>query len=157
ENCASGTFKINDILTTKPGATTGPERQGINTLLTEDPNSGGVHVVYNPSGCTPGSNCTSAVVVGGCAATGTCTCAGGCPYGGAMSPRIVQAAICDPTDPTYGAACGASSGVGQIKVTNILSFFIIGCDGNIGSCPNGGGSPDIDAVIIASAGEVVSG
>ncbi len=131
----------------------GPERSGIQDLLTWDPDSGGVHVEYQPAGCNVSMNCVTASIVGGCAAAGTCACpssAAQCAYGGSQSPRLVQAAICDPTLPDCNAT---ATGAGSIVITNILSFFIIGCDGNIGSCPNsGGGTLDIDAILVASAG-----
>ena len=73
-------------------------RQGIDDLSTGIRTAGGVHVEYQPAGCNVTMNCTSANVVGGCAAAGTCSCPhGGCPYGGSQSPRLVQAALCDPS------------------------------------------------------------
>ena len=149
EHCVAGlTFSIGETVATKPGNTLGPEKQGIDQLLSWDPDSGGVHIVYTPSGGGPGTY-TSAIVVGGCAAAGTCACptAAQCPYGGTMSPRIVQAAICDPTEP---ACSGTATGNGTITITNILSFFITGYTVSAGNL-------DINAVLISSGGEQVPG
>jgi hypothetical protein len=145
EHCASGmSFIIGQTISTKPGNTLGPEQQGINSLFTWDPNQSG----SNPNGVY--WDATNKVVAGGCAAAGTCACpnnAGECPYGGSQSPRIVQAAICDPSQ----AACnGNASGTGTITITNILSFFITGTVVSAGSL-------DIQAILIASGGNVVAG
>jgi Flp pilus assembly protein TadG len=124
---------------TKPGNTLGPEKQGIDDLLTWDPDSGGVH--WDP---------VTKTVVGGCSANGTCVCTGGpCPYGGTQSPRIVQAAICAPSEATCN---GTVPGAGFVHIRNILSFFITGCNGVVGSCPTGGSTMDINAILIGSAG-----
>jgi len=64
-----------------------------------------------------------------------------------MSPRIVQAAICDPTQP---ACSGTATGAGTITITNILSFFITGYTVSAGNL-------DINAVLISSGGEQVPG
>jgi Flp pilus assembly protein TadG len=128
---------------TKPGNNLGPEKQGIEDLLTWDPNSGGVH--WDPA---------TETVLGGCSAKGTCNCTtaqytGPCPYGGTQSPRIVQAAICAPSEATCN---GTIPGAGYVHIRNILSFFITGCNGVVGSCPTGGGAMDINAILIGSAG-----
>lgn len=83
-------------------------------------------------------------VLGGCAASGTCDCGDGpCPYGGAQSPRIVQAVVCDPGDPD----CSGMAGKGQIDVSKILSFFLLGYTIESGNLA-------INAVIIGSGGEL---
>ncbi len=146
EHCAAGMdFVIGQTVGTKPGNTLGPEKQGIDALFTWDPDYNGL---TNPTGVRydPVTN----TVTGGCAASGTCACpsyASECPYGGMMSPRIVQAAICDPLQ----ADCdGSASGAGSITITNILSFFITGYT-------SGAGNLDINAVIIGSAGDIRPG
>jgi hypothetical protein len=158
DSCVAGkVFSVGDTVLTKPGATMGPEAQGITDLLTWDPDAGGVHVEYQPAGCNTSMNCVTASIVGGCAAAGTCNCNGSaanCPYGGSQSPRLVQAAICDPTLPDCNAT---ATGAGSIVITNILSFFITGCNGVIGSCNQNMGILDIDAVLVASAGAQRSG
>jgi len=129
---------------TQPGNALGPERQGITDLLTWDPDAGGVH--WDP---------VKKEIVGGCSAAGNCVCGSGpCPYGGTQSPRIVQAAICAPLEATCN---GTVPGAGFVHIRNILSFFITGCDGNIGSCPNNPGAMDINAILIGSAGMMLSG
>ena len=139
----SGPCPSTSCVPTKPGNTLGPEKQGINDLLTWDPDSGGVHW-----------DAAKKEIVGGCSSTGTCVCtspqySGPCPYGGTQSPRIVQAAICAPSE----AQCsGTVPGNGYVHILNILSFFITGCNGVIGSCPSGGSSLDISAILIGSAG-----
>jgi hypothetical protein len=133
EHCYNGPpFSVGDIVWTKPGGTLGPERSGVESLLAWDPDSGGVH--WDPA---------KKEVVGGCSSTGTCNCGSQpCPYGGAQSPRIVQAAICSPSE----ASCaGTVPGRNQIHITNILSFFITGYTINMGNL-------DINAILIGSAG-----
>jgi Flp pilus assembly protein TadG len=131
--CHTGTtFAIGQTALTKPGNTLGPERQGIEALM-----------AWDPSASWDGNE-----VVNSCANSGTCVCgAGTCPYGGAQSPRVVQAAICSPTE----AQCdGSNPGAGTITITNILSFFVTGYTPTAGSL-------DIHAVIISSAGLQVPG
>jgi Flp pilus assembly protein TadG len=141
-------FKIGDVVRTKPGANVGQERGGVSEVLSWDPTA------YYDS--------TTKTVQGGCSTTGTCSCPGGtCPYGGTMSPRIVQAAICQPTTIATGSttpdcALGGPSN-GTIEIYNILSFFLVGCDGNVNTCPNGGGSPVINAILIGSSGILLPG
>jgi hypothetical protein len=130
-------FSVGDVVATDPGNKLGPESQGIDDLLAWDPDSGGVH--WDPA---------KKEVVGGCSSTGTCNCAPyRCPYGGAQSPRIVQAAICSPSQ----ASCaGTVSGKSTILITNILSFFITGYTNNKGNL-------DINAILIGSAGQLEPG
>ena len=138
-------FVIGQTIGTKPGNTLGPEKQGIDALFTWDPD---YNALTNPTGVRydPATN----TVTGGCAASGTCACpsyASECPYGGTQSPRIVQAAICDPLQ----ADCnGSATGAGTITITNILSFFITGYT-------SGAGNLDINAVIIGSSGDIRPG
>ncbi len=141
EHCASGMdFVIGQTIGTKPGNTLGPEKQGIDSLFDWDPD---YDAISNPTGVRydAGTN----TVTGGCAASGTCACpsyASECPYGGTMSPRIVQAAICDPLE----ADCAAAPpGRAAITITNILSFFITGYSTVLADLI-------INAVIIGSAG-----
>jgi Flp pilus assembly protein TadG len=128
---------------TKPGNNVGQERAGIRDLLSWDPDAGGVH--WDPA---------KKEVVGGCSAAGTCNCTtnqwtGPCPYGGTQSPRIVQAAICAPSE----AQCnGTVPGNGYVHILNMLSFFITGCNGQVGTCTGGGSTMDINAILIGSAG-----
>ncbi len=64
-----------------------------------------------------------------------------------MSPLIVQAAICAPTEASCAAGGPSNS---SITVVNILSFFITGYT-------NSRGNVDINAVLINSAGNLVPG
>jgi Flp pilus assembly protein TadG len=157
--CYSGDddFFIGDTVATKPGATMGPEAQGINDLLTWDPDSGACSSWS--AGCVHWDG-SKKEVLGGCSAAGNCSCgANPCPYGAAQSPRIVQAAICNPTL----AACNAgATGNSSITITNILSFYIVGCNSVPGTCTLGGGGGggatlDINAILIGSAGEFRAG
>jgi hypothetical protein len=148
EHCASGVnIVIGQTSGTKPGNTLGPEKQGIDSLLTWDPDKS----ASDPNGVW--WDPVNRVVSGGCAAAGTCACptnAGECPYGGSQSPRIVQAAICDPSQ----ASCnGTAPGNGTIMITNILSFFITGYHSSGPGCKQ----LCIDAIIIGSGGNVVAG
>lgn len=140
EHCVSGIrFTIGQTAATKPGNNLGPEKQGIDQLLAWDPD----YSALNPDGVKV--DMTTGAVTGGCAASGTCACptAAECPYGGKQSPRIVQAAICDPTQLD---CTGNQPGAGTITITNILSFFILGYS-------NAPGNVDINAVIIGSSGD----
>jgi hypothetical protein len=59
---------------------------------------------------------------------------------------------------SVSGTCSCSGGCpGYVHVRNILSFFITGCDGVIGGCPNGGMAMDINAILIGSAGMMLSG
>jgi len=66
----------------------------------------------------------------------------------------VQAAICAPSEATCN---GSVPGVGTVHITNILSFFITGCNGAAGTCASAGGGLDIEARLIGSAGMLLSG
>lgn len=141
-NCVTGmTFAIGQTAATKPGNTLGPEKQGIDDLMAWDPD-------YNASTRPNGVrwDATAKEVVGGCAASGNCACPSSsatCPYGGTQSPRIVQAALCAPTQPTCS---GSVPGNSSITIVNILSFFITGYTQDSGNLV-------IHAVLIASAGD----
>ncbi|MDR1989050.1 MAG: pilus assembly protein TadG-related protein [Acidobacteriaceae bacterium] len=135
QNCAAGyKIQIGDVVATKPGANVGPETQGMDALMSWDPNA---H--FDP---------TTHEIVGSCAPS--CSCSSGpasCPYGGQQSPRIVQAAVCAPTE----AACdGTVSGSSVITVINLLSFFITGYSSS-------GNNLDITAVLLKSGGDVSGG
>jgi len=153
ERCYAGPpFKIGDTATTKPGNNLGQERAGINNLLDWDPDSG---VCSSWSGGCVHWDAARQEVVGGCSASGTCVCGSNpCPYGGTQSPRIVQAAICAPSEATCN---GSVPGVGTVHITNILSFFITGCNGAAGTCASAGGGLNIEARLIGSAGMLLSG
>jgi len=153
DNCYTGPpFKIGDVATTKPGGTVGPEKMGINDLLDWDPDSG-VCASWS-AGCVRWDP-VKQEIVGGCSAAGTCVCGSNpCPYGGTQSPRIVQAAICAPSEATCS---GTIPGTNTVHITNILSFFITGCNGVLGNCNGGGMGLDIDARLIGSAGLLLSG
>lgn len=153
DRCYAGPpFKIGDTVLTKPGGTVGPEKQGINDLLAWDPDSG-VCSTWS-AGCVHWDPAKEEIV-GGCSAAGTCVCGSNpCPYGGTQSPRIVQAAICAPSEATCS---GSVPGAGTVHITNILSFFITGCNGVAGNCNGGGMGLDIDARLIGSAGLLLSG
>ncbi len=158
ENCVPGlTFTVGQTVGTDPGNKMGPEGHGIDHLLQWDPDAGGVHVEYQPAGCNVSMNCTHANIVGGCSAAGTCACpstSAQCAYGGTQSPRLVQAALCDGA---FADCSGGAMGKGSIVITNILSFYIIGCNGVVGSCDGTMGTLDIDAVLVASAGAQQTG
>jgi hypothetical protein len=168
EHCVTGvTFSVGETVLTKPGGTQGPEIQGINNLLSWDPDRS----AGNPNGVY--WDPIAKVVLGGCAPAGTCACpnnANECPYAGGQSPRIVQAAICDPSDPQCN---GTAQGAGTVTITNILSFFIMdvcgaGVMGPNNLClndPAGSNDPEcfqsnrvcIQAVLIGSGGSIVAG
>jgi Flp pilus assembly protein TadG len=132
ENCVANTsFFIGQTVQTKPGGTIGPEKQGIDALLSWDPKAS-----YDS---------TQKVVVGGCSPSLSCKCpdtTAQCPYGGTISPRIVQAAVCDPSQ----AACdGSATGTGTITITDVLSFFITGYTDDKGNLL-------INAILVGSGG-----
>jgi Flp pilus assembly protein TadG len=140
-HCVSNfTFAVGQTVPTEPGNMVGPVDKAIDDLLKWDPGA-----MWDS---------TKLEVVGGCSTTGTCSCDGSCPYGGTQSPRIVQSAICDPVDTDCR---GDASGKGSIVVTNILSFFITGCNDVIGSCKADKGIININAILIGSAGMFQAG
>jgi hypothetical protein len=164
ENCVQGVkFWVGESVGTKPGGTIGPEVQGIDKLISWDPDKSAT----NPNGVW--WDPINKVLVGGCAPAGTCACpttADQCPYGGSQSPRVVQAAICDPSQ----ASCnGSATGAGTITITNILSFFVMDTCGKMGSSPSGClndplGPNDpqcnllcIQAVLIGSGANLIAG
>jgi Flp pilus assembly protein TadG len=167
-------FSLDDTLATEPGASVGPEVMAISDVISWDPDSGACGSWLD--GCVHW-DAAKKKIVGGCSAAGNCMCTSGvntnpCPYNGTQSPRIVQVALCSPTE----GDCGGAPGAGEITTTNILSFFITGCNGVLGSCAmaggggagggggggrGGGGVPAstlvINAIIIGSGGELEAG
>jgi hypothetical protein len=139
-HCVSDTtFSVGQSVATLPGADVDEEADAISDLLKWDPDA-----IWDPS---------KLEVVGGCSTTGTCACDGPCPYMGTQSPRIVQAAICDPIDTDCR---GNASGPGSIVIKNILSFFITGCNDKP-ACTAEAGEISINAILIRSAGVLEDG
>ena len=143
ETCAAGNpIKIGDTLDTKPGNTLGPERQGVDFLMTVDPDRDAL----NASEWRGPGHHDQDYPGRLCGPSGTCSCNGSaanCPYGGLMSPRIAQVALCSVTEASCAAGGPSNS---SITVTNIMSFFITDYQ-----------SGDIHAILIGSSGELVPG
>jgi Putative Flp pilus-assembly TadE/G-like len=144
ERCASQvSFSIGQTVDAKPGGTQGPEAQGVQQLFDWDPNA------------TVTGMGADTKVTGGCAEqAGGCSCPGNpnsvCPNGAYASPRIAVVAMCDPAQ----ANCNSNGqSNGQITITNFLAFFITGCNRVPNVCKQGGGNLEIDATLIATAGD----
>jgi hypothetical protein len=125
----NSTYAIGQSIPTKPGGTTGPERQGVNEVMAWDPGA-----YWDPS---------SHSVQGSCAPACDCSSAGSaCPNGGRESPRIFVVAVCSPTEAACAAGGPANS---HVTITNFLSFLLMGESG-------GGNNLTITAVLIGSGG-----
>jgi Flp pilus assembly protein TadG len=133
--CAGPTFAIGQTAQTKPGNTLGPEKQGMDAILSWDSNASW--------------DSATKTIINSCASTNSCKCptsASQCPYSGMLSPRIVQAAICSPAQ----ASCSGSAGAGSITITNILSFFVTTYSVDSGDLV-------INAVVLSTAGLQIPG
>jgi hypothetical protein len=123
------TVTVGDVLDTKPGGTVGPERSGTNDVFSWDSGAywdSATNSVQNS--CAPGG----------------CTCdADGCPYGGAISPRVVIVPVCSPLE---GDCAAGGPNNGKITVTNILVFFLT----------SGYDSGDIHATLMGTSGALKS-
>ncbi|PYR46662.1 MAG: hypothetical protein DMF89_21335 [Acidobacteria bacterium] len=141
EQCVSSQmYYVGESVGTKPGSTSGPEVQGVDTVIGWDPGAS-VQITYNPDGTK------KATVVNSCAPS--CSCPGNpnsfCPNGPGVSPRVFVVPVCAPTAPD--CALGGQNN-NQITIKAFLSFFLVGSSGN-------GSSLDITATLINSAGSIV--
>jgi hypothetical protein len=155
EQCASidgnKSFGIGTVVDTKPGGTQGPEAHGVQTLIDWDNCNG------KCSNATVVGTGKDATVSGGCADTDAgCVCKGNpgdvCPNGPHISPRVAVVALCQSSE----ADCNTGGpNNGSITITNFMSFFVVGCNGDVNQCKNG--SPtDINAILIGTAGKFIS-
>jgi len=143
EQCVTDqVYWIGEQIGTKPGATSGPETQGVNDVISWDPNAI-VQISYNADGTK------KATVVNSCAPQ--CSCPGNpnsvCPNGPGISPRVFVVPVCAPTE--SDCALGGQNN-SQITITKFLSFFMVGTSGS-------GSNLDIIVTLINSAGTLVSG
>ena len=110
-SCANigGTFKIGDYLDKENGNMIGPTRQGVEDLLALDP--------------AATWNYTTKEVQNSCWQTSSCV---GNPNA-TQSPRIVALPVFDLQE--Y-LATGGTTGNGQVRIVNILGFFVLNMVGN---------------------------
>jgi Flp pilus assembly protein TadG len=142
EQCVTDqTYYAGETIGTKPGGTVGPEKQGVDQLIQWDPNAA-VRVTTDANGNK------KATVVNSCAPA--CSCPGNanslCPNGPGVSPRVAVVPVCAPTQP---ACANGGANNGNITIKEFLSFFIVGDSG-------GGNTLQIDAILLNSAGSMVS-
>jgi hypothetical protein len=106
ENCNGNLIGRGDWLTNETGNMIGPTKQGVDVLVAKDPGA-----YWDPSlrGGRGG-------VAGGCMAAGTC----------AMSPRLVALPVFD----TLEYETGKLSGRQDIRIVNVLGFFVLPMQGN---------------------------
>jgi hypothetical protein len=102
ENCVNTEYGIGDILPPRPGNMSVPTLLGVDTVIARDPGASW--------------DATNQKIIGSCVGAGTCP-----SY--SQSPRIVSVPVFD-TDVFYQT--------GQIKIVNILGFFVVG-DGSSGT------------------------
>lgn len=142
--CVNGTYYVGETVPTKPGAKDGPEKSGVDQLITWDPSA---TVTISGSGSS-----TTASVTNSCANTSSgCSCPGNtgnmCPNGPFVSPRVAIVPLCNgSTDPNCDVG-GPNNG--NITITGFMAFFI-------NSFTNNGNSRVINATLISSAGIYVS-
>jgi hypothetical protein len=98
--CIGVPYSIGDFMPVEPGNMIGPTKQGVDDLIAMDPNAS-----WGDTG-----------VSGGCMASGSCT----------LSPRVVAIPVFD-LDVYYQ---GKTGGRIDIKIVNILGFFIEQMSGN---------------------------
>ncbi len=101
-HCNGNIIQIGDLLSLEPGNMIGPTQQGVGDLIAQDP---------------------GAVWVGGAGGGIMGSCAPGCA---AISPRIVAIPMFD----TEFYDAGTASGRIDIRIANILGFFVENMQGN---------------------------
>jgi len=99
-SCSGVRLSIGDWISNEPGNMIGPTKQGVDALIALD----------------PGASWGGDGIVGGCMGAGTCT----------RSPRMVALPLFDVS--VYAA--GKLSGRQDIKIVNIMGFFIERMQGN---------------------------
>jgi hypothetical protein len=83
ESCNGTEYGVGDVIPFENGNMSGPTKQGVDSVLAEDP---GAYWCGPATSCTPPSSCSNAMgCIEGSICTGTVTVA--CPTG--LSPRIV--------------------------------------------------------------------
>jgi len=99
-SCNGVRMSIGDWISNEPGNMIGPTKQGVDALIAQD----------------RGASWGGDGIVGGCMAAGTCT----------RSPRMVALPLFDVAE----YAAGQLSGRQNIRIVNIIGFFIEGMQGN---------------------------